>query len=134
LWRVAAGGARRILPVRGNAPGAGEMEKRRRAMRRMTVVVTVALVVLLVAGPALALTCPKLQKEAGEAIAKAEGAVAKVADAKAKAAAQAMVDLAKELNKASEASHKKAVDTKGVHYRAEAEAKAAKAVAGMAGM
>lgn len=105
-------------------------------MRRMTVGVVVALVVLLVAGPALAFQCPKLQKEAGEAIAKAEGAVAKIADAKAKAAAQAMVNLAKELNKASEASHKKAVDTKeaGPHYRGEAEAKAAKALAGMAGM
>jgi Sec-independent protein translocase protein TatA len=105
-------------------------------MRRMTVGVTVALVVLLVAGPALAFTCPKLQKDAGEAIAKAEGAVAKVADAKAKAAAQAMVNLAKELNKASEASHKKGADTKdaNLHYRAEAEAKAAKALAGMAGM
>jgi len=105
-------------------------------MRRLTVVVAVALAVLLVAGPALAFQCPKLQKEAGEAITKAEGAVAKVADAKAKAAAQAMVNLAKELNKASEGNHKKAVDTKeaGPHYRAEAEAKAAKALAGMAGM
>lgn len=104
-------------------------------MRRLTVVV-VALAVLLVAGPALAFTCPKLQKEAGEAIAKAEGAVMKVADAKAKAAAQAMVNLAKELNKASEGNHKKALDTKDAnsHYRAEAEAKAAKALAGMAGM
>ncbi len=104
-------------------------------MRRLTVVV-VALAVLLVAGPALAFQCPKLQKEAGEAIAKADGAVAKVADAKAKAAAQAIVNLAKELNKASEGNHKKAVDTKdaNLHYRAEAEAKAAKALAGMAGM
>ena len=105
-------------------------------MRRMTVGVAVALVVLLVAGPALAFTCPKLQKEAGEAIAKAEGAVAKIADAKAKAAGQAMVNLAKELNKASEGNHKKGADTKdaNAHYRAEAEAKAAKALAGMAGM
>jgi uncharacterized protein (UPF0333 family) len=103
-------------------------------MRRLMVVVAVALAVLLVAGPALAFQCPKLQKEAGEAIAKAEGAVAKVADAKDKAAAQAMVNVAKELNKASEASHKKAADTKdaNLHYRSEAEAKASKALADMA--
>jgi len=105
-------------------------------MRRMTVVVAVALAVLLVAGPALAFQCPKLTKAAGESIAKAEAAVGKVADAKAKAAAQAMVNLAKELNGAAEASHKKAADTKeaNLHYRAEAEAKAAKALADMAGM
>jgi hypothetical protein len=105
-------------------------------MRRLTAVVVVALAVLLIAGPALAFQCPKLQKEAAEAIAKAEGAVMKIADAKAKAAGQAMVNVAKELNKASEASHKKAADTKdaNLHYRAEAEAKAAKALAGMAGM
>jgi hypothetical protein len=104
-------------------------------MRRMAVVVAVGLAVLLVAGPALAFQCPKLQKEAAEAIAKAETAVAKVADAKMKGAAQAMVSLAKELNSASQASHKKAVDTKDAnqHYRAEAEAKAAKALADMAG-
>lgn len=104
-------------------------------MRRYAVVVTVGLAILLVAGPALAFQCPKLQKEAGEAIAKAEAAVAKVADAKVKGAAQAMVTVAKDLNKASEASHKKAADTKdaNLHYRAEAEAKAAKALADMAG-
>lgn len=103
-------------------------------MRQMTVAAVVALAVLLVAGPALAFTCPKLQKAAGESIAKAEAAVMKVADAKAKAATQAMVNLAKELNAASEASHKKAADTKeaNLHYRAEAEAKAAKALADMA--
>lgn len=105
-------------------------------MRRLTAVVAAALAVLVVAGPALAFTCPKVQKEAAEAIAKAEGAVAKVADAKAKGAAQAMVSLAKELNEASKANHKKGVDTKDAnsHYRAEAEARAAKALAGMAGM
>jgi len=104
-------------------------------MRRVTAGVAVALTVLLVAGPALAFTCPKLQKEAGEAITKAEGAVAKVADARAKAVAQAMVNLAKDLNKASEASHKKGVDAKDAnsHYRGEAEARAAKALADMAG-
>ena len=104
-------------------------------MRRMTVVVAVTLAVLVAAGTALAFTCPKLQKAAGESIAKAEAAVGKVADAKAKAAAQAMVSLAKELNAASEANHKKGADTKeaNLHYRAEAEAKAAKALADMAG-
>jgi hypothetical protein len=102
-------------------------------MRRYAVVV-VALAVLLVAGPALAFQCPKLQKAAGESIAGAEGAVMKVADAKAKAAAQAMLDLAKDLNRASEASHKKGAETKdaNLHYRAEAEAKAAKSLADMA--
>ena len=105
-------------------------------MRRITVGVAVALAVLLVAGPALAFTCPKLQKEAAEAIAKSEAAVMKMADAKQKGMAQEMVNLAKELNKASEGSHKKAVDTKDAnsHYRGEAEAKAAKALAGMVGM
>lgn len=103
-------------------------------MRRDAVVVAVGLAVLLVAGPALAFQCPKLQKEAGEAIAKAEAAVAKIADAKAKGAAQAMVTVAKDLNKESEANHKKGADTKeaNLHYRAEAEAKAAKALADMA--
>jgi hypothetical protein len=103
-------------------------------MRRLTVVVAVALAVLVAAGTALAFQCPKLQKAAGESIAKAEAAVMKVADAKAKAAAQAMVNVAKELNKASEASHKKAADTKdaNLHYRSEAEAKASKALADMA--
>ncbi len=105
-------------------------------MRRLTVVVAAALAVLLVAGPALAFTCPKLQKEAAEAIAKAEGAMMKMADAAQKGRAQAMLAVAKELNKASEANHKKGVDTKDAnsHYRAEAEAKAAKALAGLVGM
>lgn len=105
-------------------------------MRRYAVVVAVVgLAALFVVGPALAFQCPKLQKEAGEAIAKAEAAVAKVADAKVKGAAQAMVSLAKELNSASQTSHKKGADTKNanLHYRAEAEAKAAKALADMAG-
>lgn len=104
-------------------------------MRRLSVVMAVALVVLLMAGPALAFTCPKLYKQAEAAITKAEGAVMKVADAKAKAEAQAMVNVAKDLNEASEASHKKGVDTRdaNLHYRAMAEAKAAKALADMAG-
>lgn len=103
-------------------------------MRRTAVLVALALAVLVAAGTALAFQCPKLQKAAGESIAKAEAAVVKVADAKAKAAAQAMVSLAKELNAASEASHKKGADTKdaNLHYRSEAEAKAAKALADMA--
>lgn len=103
-------------------------------MRRYGVVVAVGLAALLAAGSALGFTCPKLQKDAGEAIAKAEAAVAKIADAKAKGAAQAMVTVAKELNKASDASHKKGAETKdaNLHYRSEAEAKAAKALADMA--
>ena len=104
-------------------------------MRRyVVVVVAVGLAALFVAATALAFSCPKLQKTAEEAIAKAEAAVAKIADAKAKGSAQAMVAVAKELNKASEASHKKGADTKdaNLHYRSEAEAKAAKALADMA--
>ena len=82
---------------------------------------------------ALAFTCPVLQKAANESIAKAEQAAGKMADAQAKDRAMAMIEVAKGLEKQSEENHKKAVETKDakLHYPAEAQAKAAKALADM---
>lgn len=88
---------------------------------------------LLAAGGAFAFSCPGLIKGAGESIAKAEAAAAKVTDEREKGRAMAMIELAKDWNKAAEADHKEAASKKDaqLHYRSEAKAKAAKSLADM---
>ncbi len=90
-----------------------------------------ALLSLFIASQAFAFSCPKLQKEANETIGKAEGVAAKITDDREKGRATAIIALAKDLVKQSEADHKEAADKKNaeLHYRAEAKAKAAKALA-----
>ncbi len=100
-------------------------------MNRGTILLVTLLSVILVTGNVLAFTCPKLQKEANESIGKAEGTTAKITDDREKGRATAIIALAKDLVKQSEADHKEAADKKNaeLHYRAEAKAKAAKALA-----
>lgn len=87
----------------------------------------------LMATQAFAFTCPALIKAANEGIAKAESAAAKITDNREKGRAMGIIDLAKDLSKQAAADHKEAVDKKIAepHYRAEAKAKAAKALADM---
>lgn len=82
---------------------------------------------------ALAFSCPALQQAANGSIAAAEQAAGKIADAQAKGRAIATVEVARSLVKASEESHKKAVETKDakLHFQSEAQAKAAKVLAEM---
>ena len=77
------------------------------------------LVGLAAAGPAWAWTCPVLVKAANEAIAKAEP-MAMQGDDRQKARNAGMIEEAKALSKAAEASHP------SNHGLAEAQAKAAK--------
>ncbi len=102
-------------------------------MKILVTVLAVAVSLGLAVSGALAFTCPVLQKAANESIAKAEQATAKMTDAQAKDRAMAMIEVAKGLVKSSEENHRKAIDTKDgkVHYPAEAQAKAAKALADM---
>lgn len=87
--------------------------------------------VALMAGQAFAFSCPSLQKTANESIAKAESAAANISAEREKGRAMAIIALAKELVTQSEADHKEAGAKKQaeLHYRAEAKAKAAKALA-----
>ncbi len=102
-------------------------------MKTLITALVVAVSLGLVVGNALAFTCPVLQKAANESIAKAEEAAGKMADAQAKGRAMAMVLVAKNLVSLSEQNHKSGVETKEarLHYMAEAQAKAAKALAEM---
>jgi hypothetical protein len=94
---------------------------------RSALPVLVALAFLaLAAGDAFAFSCPTLVKAANESIAKAEPLAAKASGDREKARATAMVDEAKDLVKQAEADH-----ASGNHARAEAKAKAAKALAEM---
>ena len=87
----------------------------------------------LIGGKAFAFTCPVLIKAANESIAKAESAAAKITADREKGRAMAMIELAKQWSKEADADHKEAVDKKSAeaHYRGEAKAKAAKALAEM---
>lgn len=87
----------------------------------------------LIAGTALAFTCPVLIKGANESITKAEAAAANITNEREKGRALMMIELAKEWNKEAEADHKEAGAKKDaqLHYRAEAKAKAAKALVEM---
>ncbi len=100
-------------------------------MKTFTLLLTTLILVGLLVGGVFAFTCPKLQKEANESIAKAESAAMKVTDEREKGRAMAIIALAKDLVKQSEADHKEAADKKNaeLHYRAEAKAKAAKSLA-----
>jgi predicted nucleic acid-binding protein len=86
---------------------------------------------LAVSSQVFAFTCPVLIKAAGESIAKAEAAAEKVTDEREKARATTLIAMAKDLVKQAEANHKEAGAKKDaqLHYNAESQAKAAKALA-----
>lgn len=100
-------------------------------MKGLAIIWTIAIAIALTAGQALAFSCPKLVKAADESIAKAEAAAGKISGDREKGRAMAMIAVAKDLNKQATADHQQAVDKKSaeLHYRAEAKAKAAKALA-----
>ena len=85
----------------------------------------------LIAGNAMAFSCPGLQKSANESIAKAEAAVANITDEREKGRALTNIAMAKEWVQQSVADHKEAGAKKDaqLHYNSEAKAKAAKALA-----
>jgi hypothetical protein len=89
------------------------------------------LAISFVTAQAYAFSCPQLIKAANESISKAETATAKITEEREKDRAAVMVAQAKELVKEAEADHKGAGAKKDaqLHYRAEAKAKAAKALA-----
>ena len=89
-------------------------------MKTLTLGLAVVMSMGIVAGNAFAFSCPTLVKAANEAIAKAEP-MAAMGDDRQKARNAGMVDAAKDLAKAGEASH-----AGGKHGLAEAQAKAAK--------
>lgn len=104
-------------------------------MRKLGLVflVGVALVLLPVIS-VLAFECPARIKEANDAISAVDPTVAKIGDAKKKGEAAAFITVAKDLSKAADADHKKAVDTKeaSLHYVSAAKAKLAKMAADQA--
>jgi hypothetical protein len=106
---------------------------RRILMKKSVMVLSALVAVSLIATPAFAFTCPKLIKAADESIAKAEAAAANISGDREKGRAMVMIELAKEWNKEAAADHKEAGAKKDaqLHYRAEAKAKAAAALAGM---
>jgi hypothetical protein len=97
---------------------------------KITVGFAVAAVAVSLSGQAFAFTCPVLIKGTNESIAKAEAAVGNIADDREKGRAMMMIELAKQWNKEADADHKEAGAKKDaqLHYRAEAKAKAAKAL------
>lgn len=86
---------------------------------------------LAISTPAFAFSCPTLIKAANESVAKAESAAGKISDEREKGRAMTMIELAKQWNNEAQADHKEAGAKKDaqLHYRAEAKAKAAKALA-----
>jgi len=90
-------------------------------MRTLLTLALTLLVALATAGPAWAFSCPTLVKAANETIAKAEPMAMQGADDRQKARNAGMIEEAKALSKAAEASH-----AGGKHGVAEAQAKAAK--------
>lgn len=92
-------------------------------MKTLTLIVAALVSVGLVAGDALAFSCPTLVKGANESIAKAEPNVGK-GDDRQKARNAGMVTVAKDLVKGAEADH-----AGGKHGESEAKAKAAKYLA-----
>lgn len=99
-------------------------------MKRL--VLSLAILVLFLA-PAitLAFECPTRIKEANDAIAKAEPALAKIADAKKKGEAQAFLTVAKNLTKEANDDHKNgaAKGDANLHYLSAAKAKLARMAA-----
>jgi hypothetical protein len=92
-------------------------------MQTLLIVVAVLVSVGLVAGDALAFSCPTLVKAANEEIAKAEPKAGS-GDDRQKARNAGMISVAKDLNKQAEADH-----AGGKHAESEAKAKAAKYLA-----
>jgi len=84
----------------------------------------------LIAGQAMAFSCPGLQKAANESITKAEAAAANITDEREKGRALTNIAMAKDWVQQSVADHKEAGAKKDaqLHYNAEAKAKAAKAL------
>lgn len=82
-------------------------------------------------GQAYAFSCPSLIKAANESIGKAETAAGKITEDREKGRATAIIAEAKNLVKDADGDHKEAGAKKDaqLHYRAEAKAKAAKALA-----
>jgi hypothetical protein len=89
------------------------------------------LLTLPVSAQVFAFTCPVLIKGTNESIAKAETAAGNIKDDREKGRAMMMIELAKQWNKEADADHKEAGAKKDaqLHYRGEAKAKAAKALA-----
>ncbi len=99
-------------------------------MKASILVLAVLVFAVLMTGRAYAFSCPTLIKAANESIAKAESVAAKVTEEREKGRAAAIIVEAKELVKQADADHKEAGAKKDaeLHYRAEAKAKAAKAL------
>ena len=93
-------------------------------MKALTIGLIGLVSVGLAVGNAFAFSCPKLVKEANEAIAKAEPMAMKAMEDRQKARDMGMIEEAKDLVKQAEASH-----AGGKHGLAEAQAKAAKYLA-----
>ena len=89
------------------------------------------LTVVFATGDAFAFTCPRLIKAAGASIAKAEANASDITGKRKKGRAMAMIELAKQWTKEAAADHKEGKNKKSAraHYRSEAKAKAAKALA-----
>ena len=99
-------------------------------MKTSNLVLATLVATSLTAGQAFAFTCPVLIKGANESITKAEAAAGNIMDDREKGRAMMMIELAKQWNKEADADHKEAGAKKDaqLHYRAEAKAKAAKAL------
>jgi hypothetical protein len=99
--------------------------------RKLMVGAVGGLLTLPVSAQVFAFSCPALQKAANESIAQAESAVGNIKDDREKGRAMTNIALAKEWVQQSVADHKEAGAKKDaeLHYRSEAKAKAAKALA-----
>jgi len=97
---------------------------------KLTLVAIVASLTLATATQVFAFSCPGLIKGANESIAKAEAAAGNIANEREKGRAMMMIELAKQWNGEAQTDHKEAGAKKDaqLHYRAEAKAKAAKAL------
>lgn len=103
-------------------------------MKWSALAVGAALVLAGLANTTWAFECPARIGEAKEAIKAAEASVMKIADAKAKANAQGMLEAARDMVKEAQEYHDKGVAKKSAaeHYEAAAWAKAAKWLADQA--
>lgn len=103
-------------------------------MKRIVLTVGAFVVLAAFVSTTWAFECPARIAEAKAAIKTAEASVMKIADAKAKANAQGMLEAAKDMVKEAQEYHDKAVAKKSAaeHYEAAAWAKAAKWLADQA--
>ena len=97
---------------------------------KLTIGAFAGILALSVSAQVFAFSCPGHQKAANESIAKAEAAAANISDEREKGRALTNIAMAKEWVQQSVADHKEAGAKKDaqLHYRAEAKAKAAKAL------